>query len=134
RLRQLLNGVSGATAQLNLVLHLVATWRVTYAQPTIDRVIASGQPVTGTTVVDQGKAEFDPIRDAVAKLQVNLVTQRQHAAGLLHNSARVLNATLIVIAVALLLTVVVLALGLWRSAVHPLNRLPPGAPHAAPAA
>jgi len=123
RLRQLLNGVSGATAQLNLVLHLVATWRVTYAQPTIDRVTASGQPVTGTTAVDQGKAEFDPIRDAVAKLQANLVTQRQHAAGMLHNSARVLNATLIVIAVALLLTVVVLALGLWRSAIHPLNRL-----------
>jgi signal transduction histidine kinase len=122
-LRQLLHGMTGATAQLNLVLQLAATWRVTYAQPTINRVAASGQPVTGTTAFDQGKAGFDPIRDAVAELQANLVTQRQNAAGTLHNSARVLNATLIVIAVALLLTVVVLALGLWRSAIHPLNRL-----------
>jgi signal transduction histidine kinase len=121
-LRQLLNGVPGATAQLNTVLQRVDTWRATYAQPTINQVRASGKPLTGAPA-GLGKAEFDLIRAALAHLQANLATQRQHASGTLHNSAQVLDATLIVIAVALLLTVLVLALGLWRSAISPLNRL-----------
>ncbi len=123
RLRQLLGDVSGATVQLNTVLQRVTVWRSTYAVPTITKVRSSGQPVTGPTAVDQGKADFDQIRAALAALQANLATQRQHAAGTLHDSAQVLDATLIVIAVALLLTVLVLAIGLWRSAIHPLNRL-----------
>jgi len=119
-LRQLLQGMAGATAQLNQVLQRAATWRSTYAQPTIDHVRAFGTP--GTTV-DQGKTDFDQIRAALGALQAELVVQRQHAVGTLHDSAQVLEATLIVIAVALLLTVLVLALGLWRSAILPLNRL-----------
>ena len=122
RLRQLLHGVPGATAQLDTVLQRAGTWQSTYAQYTINRVRASGKPVTGAPA-GLGKAEFDRIRTALGRLQANLVTQRQYAAGTLHNSAQVLNATLIAIAVVLLLTVLVLALGLWRSAIHPLNRL-----------
>ena len=122
RLRLLLNGVPGATAQLNTVLHQVNTWRATYAQPTIDHVGASGKPQTGASA-SVGKTEFDGIRTALAALQANLATQRQDAVGTLHDSAQVLEATLLVFAVALLLTVLVLAIGLWRSAIHPLNRL-----------
>ena len=121
-LRLLLNGVPGATAQLNTVLQRADTWQATYAQYTINRVRASGKPLTGAPA-GLGKAEFDRTRAALAALQANLATQRQRAVGTLHNSAKVLDATLIVIAVALLLTVLVLAIGLWRSAIHPLNRL-----------
>ena len=113
----------GATRQLNTVLLRTATWRSTYAEPLIARVTASGQPVTGPAAVGQGKADFDRIRGALAALQADLAGQRQHAAGTLHGSAQVLDATLVVIAVALLLTVLVLAFGLWRSAILPLNRL-----------
>jgi signal transduction histidine kinase len=122
RLRLLLNGVPGATAQLNTVLQRADTWQSTYAEYTINKVRASGKPLTGAPA-GLGKAEFDRTRDALAALQANLATQRQRAAGTLHDSAQVLAATLIVIAVALLLTVLVLAIGLWRSAIHPLNRL-----------
>jgi signal transduction histidine kinase len=121
-LRQLLQGMPGATAELNLVLEHVNSWRSTYAQPTIVHVRATGKPPTGPTL-DQGKADFDQIRAALAALQANLATQRQRAVGTLHDSAQVLDATLIVIAVALLFTVLVLAFGLWRSAIRPLNRL-----------
>jgi len=123
RLRQLLQGMPGATKQLNTVLLRSATWRSTYAEPLIARVTASGHPVTGPAAVDQGKADFDRIRGALAALQADLAGQRQHAVGTLHGSAQVVDATLIVIAVALVLTVLVLAFGLWRSAISPLNRL-----------
>jgi len=121
-LRLLLNGVPGATAQLNAVLQQVNTWRFTYAQPTINRVSASGKPQTGASA-GLGKAEFDGIRTALATLQADLAAKRQDAVGTLHNAAQALDAALIAIAVALLLTVLVLAIGLWRSAIHPLNRL-----------
>jgi len=121
-LRQQLQGMPGATAELNTVLQRANTWRSTYAQPTIDQVTASGKPLADASA-GQGKAEFDQIRAALAALQADLAALRQHATGTLHDSARVLDATLVVIAVALLLTVLVLAFGLWRSAILPLNRL-----------
>jgi signal transduction histidine kinase len=121
-LRPLLSGMPGAMAKLNLVLHQADTWRSTYAQPTINLVRANGKPPAGTTV-DQGKADFDQIRAALAALQADLAAQRQHAVGTLHDAAQALDAALIAIAVALLLTVLVLAFGLWRSAIAPLNRL-----------
>jgi signal transduction histidine kinase len=127
RLRQLLAGMPAAQADLNLVLRRVAHWRVTYALPTINRVKATGKPQTGPTVtgssVNEGKADFDQIRVALGHLQNNLAAQRIQAAATLHDAASVLQATLIVIAVALLLTVLVLAFGLWRSAILPLRRL-----------
>jgi len=121
-LRQLLAGMPATMARLDLVLQRVSTWRSTYAQPTITHVRASGKPGTGPSV-DQGKAAFDRIRAALAALQGDLAAQRLDAVGTLHDSASVLDATLIAIAVALLLTVLVLAVGLWRSAILPLNRL-----------
>jgi signal transduction histidine kinase len=121
-LRQLLAGMPGTMARLDLVLRRVSTWRSTYAQPTITHVRGSGKPGSGPSV-DQGKAAFDQIRAALAALQGDLAGQRLDAVGTLHDSASVLEATLIAIAVALLLTVLVLAVGLWRSAILPLNRL-----------
>jgi signal transduction histidine kinase len=121
-LRRLLSGMPAVSAELNMVLHQVNTWRATYAQPTIDHVSASGKPQTGASV-GVGKTEFDGIRTALATLQADLAAKRQAAVGTLHDAAQVLDVTLITIAVALLLTVLVLAIGLWRSAIHPLNRL-----------
>jgi signal transduction histidine kinase len=121
-LRRLLSGMPAVSAELNMVLHQVNTWRATYAQPTIDHVSASGKPQTGASA-GVGKTEFDGIRTALATLQADLAAKRQAAVGTLHDAVQVLDVTLITIAVALLLTVLVLAIGLWRSAIHPLNRL-----------
>jgi signal transduction histidine kinase len=121
-LRPLLAGMPAAQADLNMVLQRAANWRVTYALPTINQVAASGKLPPGPSV-SQGKTDFDQIRDAMADLQTNLAAQRIQAAGTLRDAASVLRATLIVIAVALLATVLVLAFGLWRSAILPLRRL-----------
>jgi signal transduction histidine kinase len=121
-LRQLLGGTPGATAELNLVLRRAATWQARYAQPTINGVRASGKPAPGGAVA-QGKAGFDQIRAALAVLLADLATQRKEAVGSLHGSASLLDATLVVIVCALLATVLVLAFGLWRSAILPLSRL-----------
>ena len=121
-LRQLLAGMPDAMAELGQVLRRAGVWRNTYALPTINRVRDSGGPVTDTPA-GQGKAAFDQIRAAMAVLQANLAAQRKQAAGTLSDAASVLDATLIVIAVALLATVLVLGFGLWRSAILPLSRL-----------
>ena len=121
-LRPLLSGMPAALADLTLVLQRTANWRVTYALPTIGQVSASGKPPAGPSA-NQGKADFDRIRVALADLQANLAAQRKQAAGTLHDAASVLDATLVVIAVALLAIVLVLAFGLWRSAILPLRRL-----------
>ncbi len=122
RLRQLLAGMPAAQAYLSQVQQRTAVWRATYAVPTIHQVTVSGKPPTGPTG-DLGKADFDRIRDALTHLQNNLTAQRIQAAGTLRDAASVLQATLIVIAVALLATVLVVAFGLWRSAILPLRRL-----------
>ena len=121
-LRRLLAGMPGAMAELGQVLRRAGAWRNSYALPTINRVRDAGRPVTGAPT-GQGKAAFDQIRAAMAALQANLATQRQQAAGTLSDAASVLDATLIVIAVALLAAVLVLGFGLWRSAILPLSRL-----------
>jgi signal transduction histidine kinase len=121
-LRQLLSGMPAVNAELNTVLQQVNTWRSRYAQPTIDHVTASGKPQTGASAL-LGKAEFDGIRAALVTLQADLAAKRLAAVGTLHDAAQVLDAALIAIAVALLLTVLVFAFGLWRSAILPLNRL-----------
>ena len=126
-LRPLLAGMPEAQADLNQVLRRAASWRVTYALPTINQVKTTGKPVTGPSAtglsVNQGKVDFDQIRAALAHLQHNLAVQRKQAAGTLRDAASVLQVTLIVIAVALLATVLVLGFGLWRSAILPLRRL-----------
>jgi signal transduction histidine kinase len=126
-LRPLLAGMPAAQADLNQVLQRARSWRITYALPTISEVKTTGKPLTGPSLtapsVNQGRLDFDQIRDALAHLQNNLEVQREHAAGTLQNAASVLEVTLIVIAVALVVAVLVLGFGLWRSAILPLRRL-----------
>jgi signal transduction histidine kinase len=126
-LQPLLAGMPAAQTDLKMVLQRVANWRVTYAIPTINQVGASGQPLTGASVtgpsLNQGKVDFDQIRGVLAHLQTNLIVQRRQAAGTLHDAASVLDVTLVVIAIALVATVLVLGFGLWRSAILPLRRL-----------
>src|SRR5215472_7230027 len=126
-LQPLLTGMPAAQADLNQVLHRVAIWRASYAVPTIDHVLSTQQPLTGPSLtapsVNKGRMDFDQIRHALAHLQNNLNLQRNQAAGTLHDAASVLQATLIVIAAALLAAVIVLGFGLWRSAILPLRRL-----------
>jgi signal transduction histidine kinase len=121
-LRQLLAGRPVPLSGLDQVLRLAQAWRTSYAQPAINQVRAAGKPVTGAPS-DQGMAAFTRIRVALAALQANLAAQRAQAVGTLRDAGSALAVTLIVIAVALLATVLVFAFGLWRSAILPLSRL-----------
>jgi signal transduction histidine kinase len=126
-LRPLLAGMPDAQGDLNQVQRRATSWQNTYALPTINQVRTTGKPLTGASLagpsVSQGKVDFDQIRGALARLQHNLAVQRTQAAGTLQDAASVLQATLIVIAIALLAAVLVLGFGLWRSAILPLRRL-----------
>jgi signal transduction histidine kinase len=120
-LRRLLAGMPAATADLDRVLARVAAWRAGYAQPTINHVNQTGKPAGPTA--NQGKAAFDSLRAALGTLQNDLAGERARAVGTLSHSASALTATELVIVVGLLVTMAVIAFGLWRSAILPLSRL-----------
>jgi signal transduction histidine kinase len=121
-LRQLLDGMPGASADLARVLASAAAWRVTYAEPTIRQVSTTGKPLVSSPV-SEGKADFDTIRATLSDLQGNLARQRAQAVASLNHSALVLDAACVGIAVALLIVVAAFAAALWRSAILPLSRL-----------
>ena len=118
----LLAGVPGGQTDLNHVLARASAWRTTYALPTISQVSAAGKPLVSAAII-RGKADFDSIRATLSALQNDLAGQRKQAAASLSNSAAVLDATCIGIAVGLVLVLAMFAFGLWRSAILPLSRL-----------
>jgi signal transduction histidine kinase len=121
-LRPLLSAVPGGPADLLQVIRRIGAWRVTYAEPTIRHVSATGKPFVSPAIY-QGKLDFDSLRATLATLQGRLATERVQAVASLNHAAAVLNAALVGAAVVLLLVVVVFAFGLWRSAILPLSRL-----------
>ena len=121
-LRPLLTGMPAAQADLTQVTIRAGTWRASYAAPTINRVQATGKPVTGATV-NQGKADFDQLRAALNGLQADLASERVHAVSGLNGSATALNAICIGIGLALLVILIVLAFSLEISVIRPLSRL-----------
>ncbi len=122
RLRVLLAGMPAAQADLTRVTDRAGVWRASYALPTIKQVRASGKPLTGATA-DQGKADFDRLRVALATLQTDLARERVRAVSALNHSASVLNAVCIGIGIALLAILIVFAFVLDRSVIRPLSRL-----------
>jgi len=121
-LRPLLTGMPAASADLVQVTARANLWRAQYAEPTIKRVQATGQPDTGTTT-NQGKAEFDSLRAALAGLQADLASERRQAVAGLNGSAATLNAVCLGIGISLLVILIVLALSLEISVIRPLSRL-----------
>jgi signal transduction histidine kinase len=122
RLRPLLAGTPVAQADLARVLAAADHWRSSYAAPAIARVAATGKPLVSPSIA-QGKAAFDSLRAPATALQAYLAAQRRAAIGALHSSATVLNVTGIAIAIALLLVVGAVAIGLRTAAIRPLTRL-----------
>jgi signal transduction histidine kinase len=127
-LRRLLTGMPAASADLAQVIARADTWRSSYAEPTIRRVTASGQPVVRPAAgqgeaAGQGKAEFDSLRAALGSLQADLASERVQAVSALNNSAGTLDAIGIGIGIALVVVLVVFAFGLERSVIRPLSRL-----------
>ena len=112
----------GAAAGLQSVIAQADFWRTHYAQPTINQIARSGKPVVSPDILT-GKADFDALRGKIATLQAEISAARASAVAALNDSATVLDAVFIAVAVGLAAIVVLLALGLRATAIRPLHRL-----------
>src|SRR5258708_15907801 len=122
QLRMLLAGMPVARGDLARVLAAADHWRSSYAAPAIARGAATGKPLISPDV-SKGKALFDGVRAPTTALQAYLSAQRDGALDALHSSVTVLNVTGVAIAIALLLVVSAVAIGLRTAAIRPLTRL-----------
>jgi len=121
-LRPLLAGMPGARRDLSSALSRIGAWRSGYAEPSISKVAASGKPLPGANVA-VGKAEFDGVRAPLAAFERAVAAERKLAVAQLQSSASALDSIGIASAVALLLVVIALGVGLRAAAVTPLTRL-----------
>jgi signal transduction histidine kinase len=102
-------------ADLDAVDAVVATWRSTYAQPAIDR-----QPGIPST---DGRALFDKVRVAVAKLQSELGVERIAARNQLNTAASYLAWVGSGVALMIAGFLIAAAFGLRRSVLRPVSAL-----------
>ena len=97
-------------------------WRIHYAEPAIAEIRSSGKPVVSPNII-AGKADFDALRARIATLEADISASRAQAVGALNDSATVLDAVFIAVAVGLAAIVVLLAVGLRATAIRPLHQL-----------
>jgi signal transduction histidine kinase len=121
-LRPLLVGLPAAQRDLATALSRITAWRSGYAEPAIRMVGATGKPPSGANDV-VGKAAFDSVRAPLAAFQRAISAQRKTAVANLNSSASALDSIGITSAVALLLVIIALGVGLRAAAITPLTRL-----------
>jgi signal transduction histidine kinase len=121
-LRGLVAGLPAARGQLAAVDRRIADWQRRYADTTIAAVRARGKPVI-SPAIDQGKAEFDAIRAAIARMQASITRFRLQSIGDLNSAAATVQTVVIVIGVVLLAIIAVFALAIRRAVVRPLAQL-----------
>jgi signal transduction histidine kinase len=113
---------AGAPADLQNAITQADYWRVHYAEPTINQVSRTNKPVLSPAIL-AGKADFDALRGKIAILQAEISAARAGAVASLNDSATVLDAVFVAVAVGLAAIVVLLALGLRAMVIRPLHRL-----------
>ncbi|HTA08385.1 MAG TPA: ATP-binding protein [Streptosporangiaceae bacterium] len=121
-LRPVLVGLPAAQRDLATALSRITAWRSGYAEPAIRMVAATGKPPSGANDV-VGKAAFDSVRSPLAAFQSDISAQRKTAIAKLNSSASALDSIGITSAVALLLVIIALGVGLRAAAITPLTRL-----------
>ena len=101
----------------------IAAWQTGYAQPTIDRIGRFGAGRIEDAAVARGKAQFDAVRAALARLQADLRADRADARADLASAAASLTRALVFAAVLLGLALVAIAV-LGRQVIAvPIGRL-----------
>ena len=107
-----------AMADLQNVVDAATTWRLQYAEPTIDGVRASRKPTAATT--DRGKQLFDVIRTRIAMETTHLDSLRSQARQSLDRSADILLWIACGIAALLVASIIAMAIGLRRGVSQPV--------------
>jgi signal transduction histidine kinase len=118
----LVAGLPGARHDLATAVARITAWRTSYAEPAIRTVTATGRPLPGANAA-VGKAAFDGVRAPLAAFERDLAAQRALAVSQLHSSAVILDWVGIASAIALLLVLIALGVGLRTAAISPLTRL-----------
>jgi len=121
-LRTLLAGLPGARGELAVVNRRIADWHARYADPTIAAARASGKPVI-SPAIDQGKAEFDAIRTAIAAMQASISRFRQRSIAALNGASATLETAVVVIGAVLLAIIALFGLAVRRAVVRPIAQL-----------
>jgi signal transduction histidine kinase len=121
-LRSLLRAVPGGGSKLAAVSGLIADWHRRYASPTIALVRARGKPVI-SPAIDQGKAEFDAIRAAIAVLETDIARHRAQAVAGLNSAADTLETVIITIGLVLLAIIALFAFAIRRTVARPIAQL-----------
>ncbi|WP_092781013.1 sensor histidine kinase [Actinokineospora terrae] len=102
----------------------VERWRTDYAEPTIDRVRATG--VGGDAQTEEGKRRFDQVRAAVGGLQRELDLAREEGRATLASAASTLVIVCATIAIVLLVVFLLVAVVLRAAVAGPLAQLTGG--------
>lgn len=122
-LRALVGSVPALLAEVNAVARAGAAWR-TAVGPQL-RARAAGDTTTAEALVSAGtgKAAFDRLRAAIARLQGAVDTARMQGERAQRAATTVLSTTLIATAAVLAGAVVALTVAAWRVIGRPLDRL-----------
>jgi signal transduction histidine kinase len=118
-----LSGVSPFKPQIEAVASAARAWQQGFAEPTIAAVRTDPQAARDAARVDAGKARFDALRAAVAKLQGQLIPAREAARQRLDRNAQVVLFWSIFTSIVVLLSVAGVARMLQRRLVQPLQGL-----------
>jgi hypothetical protein len=70
---------SDLIADLDVIESAAAEWRTNYAEPVITSVVAKTHNVVSSEMAEQGKAEFDHLRELFDIQNSHLVATRTHA-------------------------------------------------------
>lgn len=115
--------VVGAQATLVEVGASITMWQRRVASPAIAGVTVGHPRTTATVDAELGKRLFDQVRRSIAALQLDIAQRQSHVKSELDGAARTSVITLIAIAIALLASVIVVALTLRRTVTRPLDEL-----------
>jgi signal transduction histidine kinase len=118
----LLADLPGARADLGTAVRQAGRWRSAYAIPKIAQVSATGAPLAGGDIA-AGKRDFDAVRAPLQAFQRALAARRAAATAQLRAASDELEVTAIVSAIALLVVLIGLGLGVREAAIRPLARL-----------
>jgi signal transduction histidine kinase len=110
-------------AQLDEVARLARVWRQTYADPLIANLRADPDAKVSKADADNGKAQFDALRNKLTDLQGRLATARADQRNEVRSSDRYRNVIFVVILVMLLIVGIVLAVWLRVTILRPLAAL-----------
>lgn len=110
-------------ADLDAVEQAAAMWRSSYVKPLLDSVQPGAPNVPDTLLTERGKAQFDALRGLFDVQNQNLSQTRQEAVDRIVAMQTWRDAILGALAVAILLTTVVLALLVRAAVTRPLDAL-----------